>query len=55
MSYIALYRKFRPLNFSEMVGEEHITRTIRNQVNSGRIGHAYLFSGGRGTRENHSC
>ena len=49
MSYTALYRKFRPVNFSEMVGQEHITKTLRNQIVSGRIGHAYLFNGGRGT------
>ena len=49
MAYTALYRKFRPLNFSEMVGQEHITRTLRNQVIEQRVGHAYLFNGGRGT------
>ena len=49
MAYTALYRKFRPVNFNEMVGQEHITRTLRNQIISGRIGHAYLFNGGRGT------
>ena len=49
MGYTALYRKFRPLNFSEMVGQEHITRTLRNQVIEKRVGHAYLFNGGRGT------
>ena len=49
MGYTALYRKFRPLNFGEMVGQEHITRTLRNQVIEQRVGHAYLFNGGRGT------
>ncbi len=49
MSYTALYRKFRPTLFSEMVGQEHITRTLRNQIIAGRVGHAYLFNGGRGT------
>ncbi len=49
MSYTALYRNFRPLKFSDMVGQEHITKTLRNQVMSGRVGHAYLFTGGRGT------
>ena len=49
MGYTALYRKFRPLNFSEMVGQEHITKTLRNQVIEQRVGHAYLFNGGRGT------
>ena len=49
MSYTALYRKFRPLKFEEMVGQEHITRTLKNQIIAGRVGHAYLFNGGRGT------
>lgn len=49
MAYTALYRKFRPATFSEMVGQEHITKTIRNQIMAGRVGHAYLFNGGRGT------
>ena len=49
MSYTALYRKFRPLKFDDMVGQEHITRTLKNQIMSGRVGHAYLFNGGRGT------
>lgn len=49
MGYTALYRKFRPLTFSEMVGQEHITKTLKNQIISGRVGHAYLLNGGRGT------
>ena len=49
MAYTALYRKFRPLTFSEFVGQEHITRTLKNQIIAGRVGHAYLFNGGRGT------
>ncbi len=49
MGYTALYRKFRPLTFSEMVGQEHITKTLKNQITADRIGHAYLFNGGRGT------
>ena len=49
VGYTALYRKFRPLNFSEMVGQEHITRTLKNQIIANRVGHAYLFNGGRGT------
>lgn len=49
MSYTALYRKFRPLRFDEIVGQEHITRTLKNQIIAGRVGHAYLFNGGRGT------
>ena len=49
MSYTALYRKFRPTKFCEIVGQEHITRTLKNQIIAGRVGHAYLLTGGRGT------
>lgn len=49
MLYTALYRKFRPLNFNEIVGQEHIIKTLKNQIINNRVGHAYLFSGGRGT------
>ena len=49
MSYTALYRNFRPLKFADMVGQERITRTLKNQIIAGRVGHAYLFNGGRGT------
>ncbi|MHB8127859.1 MAG: DNA polymerase III subunit gamma/tau [Mobilitalea sp.] len=49
MSYTALYRKFRPDNFFDVRGQEHIVTTLKNQIKSGRIGHAYLFCGTRGT------
>ncbi len=49
MGYTALYRKFRPIKFEEIVGQEHITKTLKNQIIAGRVGHAYLFNGGRGT------
>jgi len=49
MGYTALYRKFRPIKFDELVGQEHITKTLKNQIISDRVGHAYLFNGGRGT------
>ncbi len=49
MAYTALYRKFRPLKFEDMVGQEHITKTLKNQIMAERVGHAYLFNGGRGT------
>ena len=49
MSYMALYRKFRPNNFTEVKGQDHIVTTLKNQIKSGRIGHAYLFTGTRGT------
>ncbi len=48
-SYQALYRVWRPKTFSEMVGQEAVRRTLRNQVKTGRIAHAYLFCGSRGT------
>jgi len=48
VAYTALYRKFRPKTFSEVVGQEHVTQTLKNQIKSGRVGHAYLLTGGRG-------
>lgn len=49
MTYLALYRKWRPQTFGEIIGQEHIVRTLKNAVESGRTGHAYLFCGTRGT------
>ena len=49
MSYTALYRKFRPDNFSDVKGQDHIVTTLTNQIKANRIGHAYLFCGTRGT------
>lgn len=49
MSYTALYRKFRPDEFSEVKGQDHIVTTLKNQIQADRIGHAYLFCGTRGT------
>lgn len=49
MSYTALYRKFRPTTFDEVKGQDHIVTTLKNQLKAGRIGHAYLFCGTRGT------
>lgn len=48
MEYTALYRRFRPTTFKDIVGQEHITTTLRNQVIADRVGHAYLFTGCRG-------
>ena len=48
MAYLVLARKYRPAAFSEVVGQEHVTRTLRNAFGSGRLGHAFLFSGLRG-------
>lgn len=49
MAYTALYREWRPKKFEEVVGQEHVTRTLRNQVKDSRIAHAYLLCGTRGT------
>ena len=49
MAYLALYRRFRPSGFDGLVGQEHIVKTLVNQIAMGRIGHAYLFCGARGT------
>ncbi len=49
MSYTALYRKFRPDTFADVKGQEHIVTTLKNQLKANRIGHAYLFTGTRGT------
>ena len=49
MSYTALYRKFRPDRFEDVKGQDHIVTTLRNQIKADRIGHAYLFTGTRGT------
>ena len=49
MAYQALYRKWRPSNFEEVKGQDHIVTTLKNQIEMNRIGHAYLFCGTRGT------
>lgn len=49
MAYLAFYRTFRPTSFDTVVRQEHIVRTLKNQIESGKIGHAYLFCGPRGT------
>ena len=49
MAYTALYREWRPKNFEDVVGQEHITTTLKNQIQNDRIAHAYLFCGTRGT------
>lgn len=49
MSYTALYRKFRPITFDDVKGQDHIVKTLQNQLRADRIGHAYLFCGTRGT------
>ncbi len=49
MSYQALYRRLRPQKFEDVIGQNHIIRTLKNQIKTGRINHAYLFCGTRGT------
>ena len=49
MAYLSLYRKYRPQSFSEILGQEHVSATLSNEVNNARISHAYLFTGPRGT------
>ena len=47
--YQALYRKYRPSSFEDVISQQHITDTLKNQLLSGKTGHAYLFTGSRGT------
>lgn len=49
MSYLALYRRYRPNTFENLIGQEHIVKTLVNQIKNDRLGHAYLFTGTRGT------
>lgn len=49
MNYVALYRKYRPQTFDEVIGQDHIINTLRNQILNDKISHAYLFTGTRGT------
>ncbi len=49
MTYVSLYRRWRPQTFADVVGQEHVTRTLRNAITAGRTSHAYLFCGPRGT------
>ena len=49
VAYQSLYRKYRPQRFAELVGQDHVSTALRNAVRDGRVGHAYLFSGPRGT------
>ncbi len=49
MEHLTLYRQFRPSTFDEVIGQEHIVKTLQNQITNGTISHAYLFCGARGT------
>jgi len=55
MAYVALYRQWRPQFFADLVGQAHISRTLKNAVSGGRISHAYLFTGPRGTGKTSSA
>jgi len=49
MNYKVLYRKYRPTNFDDLVGQEHIKRILKNSIINDKIAHAYMFTGPRGT------
>src|SRR3954453_14840178 len=49
MSYLSLYRKYRSRTFDEVSGQDHVTRTLQNAIRGGRVAHAFLFTGPRGT------
>ena len=49
MAHLSLYRKFRPATFAEIVRQEHVVRVLKHQIERGEVGHAYLFTGPRGT------
>jgi DNA polymerase-3 subunit gamma/tau len=49
MSYVSFYRKYRPLDFNGIIGQDHIVATLKNQIKTGKVSHAYLFTGTRGT------
>ena len=49
MAYTSLYRKYRPDTFDKVIGQDHIVRTLKNQIETGQVGHAYIFTGTRGT------
>lgn len=49
MSYLALYRRFRPTDFTNVIGQDHVIKTLKNQILKDSVGHAYLFCGARGT------
>ena len=53
--YMALYRKFRPITFNDVVSQEHIIKVLQHQIKNNQIGHAYLFCGSRGTGKTSSA
>ena len=54
-AYQALYRKYRPQTFDDVVGQQAVTQTLKTQLSSGRLSHAYLFTGSRGTGKTSSA
>ncbi len=55
MSYISLYRKYRSQTFGDLMGQEHVVKTLQNAITTQRIAHAYLFTGPRGTGKTSSA
>ena len=55
MSYVVLARKYRPQTFSELTGQEHVSRTLQNAIDTGRVAHAFLFTGARGVGKTSSA
>lgn len=55
MAYLSLYRKYRSQTFSDLIGQDHVVRTLQNAVSTGKIAHAYLFTGPRGTGKTSSA
>ena len=55
MAYLSLYRKYRSQTFSDLIGQDHVVRTLQNAVASGKIAHSYLFTGPRGTGKTSSA
>ena len=55
MEYQSLYRRYRPQRFEEVLGQDHVTTALRNAVRTGKVTHAYLFSGPRGTGKTSSA
>ena len=53
--YQALYRKYRPQTFDDVVGQQAVTQTLKTQLQSGKLSHAYLFTGSRGTGKTSSA
>ena len=55
MQYVSLYRKYRPTSWDKVIGQDHIVRSLTNQIKSGELTHAYLFTGSRGTGKTSSA